>query len=191
MNNHSNNIFRCPWCLTDPLYTRYHDEEWGKFCTDDQRIFEFITLEAAQAGLSWFTILKKREGYRAAFAGFDPAKVAKFTDADVERLVNDAGIVRSRAKIAAAIHNARVFLEVVKERGSFADYLLDFFPDCKPIVNSVKRLEDIPASTPLSERIAKDMKKRGFKFFGPVICYAHLQATGFVNDHLDACGFKV
>jgi len=183
-------IFRCPWCLTDPLYTRYHDDEWGKFCADDQRIFEFITLEAAQAGLSWFTILKKREGYRAAFAGFDPVKVANFTNADIERLVLDAGIVRCRAKIVAAIRNAQVFLEIAKERGSFADYLLDFFPQRKPIVNKVGRLEDIPASTPLSGRIAVDLKKRGLKFFGPTICYAHLQATGFVNDHLDACAFK-
>jgi len=172
------------------LYTRYHDDEWGKFCDDDQRLFEFLTLEASQAGLSWFTILKKRENYRAAFAGFDPEKVARFTAADEARLLNDAGIVRCRAKITASIRNARVFLDVAKERGSFADYLLSFFPNRTPVNNSVTRMEDIPATTPLSTQIAKDLKKRGMKFFGPTICYAFLQATGFVNDHLDACAFK-
>jgi DNA-3-methyladenine glycosylase I len=150
-------------------------------------MFEFLVLESAQAGLSWITILRKRENYRKAFAGFNEKKVAAFTSKDVERLMLDAGIVRNRLKIEAAISNARHFLEIQKEIGSFCDYLRSFLPNGKPIINHWKTLSDIPASTPLSDAVSKDMKKRGFKFFGTTICYAHLQATGCVNDHLMSC----
>ncbi len=183
-------IYRCPWCLRDPLYIQYHDTEWGKLCTDNQRLFEFLVLETSQSGLSWFTILKKRENYRAAFAGFDPHRVANFTDAHIDRLVTNPGIIRSRPKIAAAVNNAQTFLAITREFDTFANYLLTFFPDRKPIHNSVNRLIEIPATTPLSDRIAADLKKRHFKFIGSTICYAHLQATGFINDHLNKCAFK-
>lgn len=180
-------MIRCGWCGEDPLYQEYHDKEWGREVTDDQTMFEFLTLESAQAGLSWITILRKRENYRKAFAGFDVKKVARFTEQDVERLLQDPGIIRNRLKIKAAITNAQLFMEVQKERGSFCNYLRSFLPDGKPVVNYWKNLEEIPASTPLSDAIAKDMKKRGFKFFGTTICYAHLQAVGYVNDHLIHC----
>jgi len=178
---------RCGWCGTDPLYVKYHDEEWGKPVYDDQVLFEFLILEGAQAGLSWITVLKRREGYRKAFAGFDVRKVAAFTDADEERLMNDPGIIRNRLKVKATISNARRFIEIQQEFGSFSDYMWGFFPDKKPIVNKVRSLSDVPARTKLSDAISKDMKKRGFKFFGTTICYAHMQATGMVNDHLDSC----
>lgn len=181
---------RCDWCTGDPLYERYHDEEWGREVTDDGVMFEFLTLESAQAGLSWITILRRRENYRKAFAGFDPRKVAEFSDADVERLLGDSGIIRNRAKIRAAISNAKLFLEVQKEFGSFCGYLRGFLPDGKPVDNHRKSLGEIPASSPLSDAISADMKKRGFKFFGTTICYAHLQAVGFVNDHLEDCAFR-
>jgi DNA-3-methyladenine glycosylase I len=183
----TNNPKRCGWCGTDPLYVAYHDNEWGREVSDDQTMFEFLVLESAQAGLSWITILRKRENYRKAFAGFQAKKVAKFTSKDVERLLLDAGIIRNRLKIEAAISNARHFLDIQKEFGSFCDYLRSFLPNGKPIVNHWKTLAEIPASTPLSDAISKDMKKRGFKFFGTTICYAHLQATGYVNDHLTDC----
>jgi len=183
----TNNPKRCGWCGTDPLYVAYHDNEWGREVNDDQTMFEFLVLESAQAGLSWITILRKRENYRKAFAGFHVKKVAAFTSKDVDRLMLDAGIVRNRLKIEATINNARCFLEVQKEFGSFCDYLRSFLPDGKPIINQWKTLDEIPASTPLSDTISKDMKKRGFKFFGSTICYAHLQATGYVNDHLMDC----
>lgn len=178
---------RCGWCGTDELYVKYHDEEWGRLVTDDKVLFEFLVLESAQAGLSWITILRKREGYRKAFLDFDVEKVARMTDADVERLMSFEGIVRNRLKIASTITNAQHFIEIQKEFGSFYDYTLSFFPDKKPIVNHLKSLSESQASSPESDAMSKDMKKRGFKFFGSTICYAYLQAVGFVNDHLVDC----
>lgn len=178
---------RCHWPGNDPLYIKYHDEEWGKEVHDDQIFFEFIILESAQAGLSWITILRKRENYREAFAGFDPVKIAQFTSADVDRLLQNPGIIRNRLKIQAAISNARHFLTVQKEFGSFDKYLYSFMPDGKPIRNMVRSAADVPARTEISDAISKDMKKRGFKFFGSTICYAHMQATGMVNDHIADC----
>lgn len=180
-------IIRCGWCGTDPLYVKYHDEEWGKPVYDDQTLFEFLILEGAQAGLSWVTILKRRAGYKAAFADFDVQKVAAFTEADEERLMNDPGIIRNRLKVKAAINNARLFIEIQKEYGSFSDFIWGFIPGKKPIVNVVKSLSEVPARTEISDAISKDMKKRGFKFFGTTICYAHMQATGMVNDHITGC----
>ncbi|WP_222535345.1 DNA-3-methyladenine glycosylase I [Pedobacter polysacchareus] len=180
-------IIRCGWCGTDPLYVKYHDEEWGKPVYDDQTLFEFLILEGAQAGLSWITILKRRAGYKAAFADFDVQKVAAFTELDEERLMNDPGIIRNRLKVKAAINNARLFIEIQKEFGSFSDFIWGFIPGKKPIVNVVKSLSDVPARTEISDAISKDMKKRGFKFFGTTICYAHMQATGMVNDHIAGC----
>ena len=178
---------RCGWCGTDRLYVEYHDREWGKLVTDDKTLFEFLVLESAQAGLSWITILRKREGYRKAFCNFDAGKVARMTDDDVERLMHFDGIVKNRLKIKATITNARLFLAVQEEFGSFRDYTLSFFPGGKPITNHFRSLNEIPASSPESDAMSRDMKKRGFKFFGPTICYAHLQASGFVNDHLTGC----
>lgn len=183
----SNEIIRCGWCGNDPLYMAYHDNEWGREVTDDKTMFEFLILESAQAGLSWITILRKRENYRKAFAGFDVQKVAKFTEADMERLVQDEGIIRNRLKIKATVTNAQSFIEVQKEFGSFCNYLKSFFPEGKAIVNHWKTLAEVPASTPISDAISKDMKKRGFKFFGTTICYAHLQAVGYINDHIVDC----
>ena len=178
---------RCGWCGTDELYVKYHDEEWGKLVTDDKILFEFLVLEGAQAGLSWITVLRKREGYRKAFHNFDVEKVAQMTDKDVERLTQFDGIVKNRLKIKSTISNAKLFIELQKEFGSFYNYTLSFFPNKKPIVNNLKSLSEIPVSSPESDTMSKDMKKRGFKFFGTTICYAHLQATGFVNDHLTDC----
>ena len=178
---------RCGWCGTDGLYVKYHDEEWGRPVTDDGKLFEFLVLESAQAGLSWITILRKREGYRKAFCNVDAGKVARMTDDDVERLMHFDGIVKNRLKIKATITNARLFLAVQEEFGSFRDYTLSFFPGGKPITNHFRSLNESPASSPESDAMSRDMKKRGFKFFGPTICYAHLQASGFVNDHLTGC----
>jgi DNA-3-methyladenine glycosylase I len=178
---------RCPWCGTDPLYVKYHDGEWGREVTDDHTMFEFLVLESAQAGLSWITILRRRENYRKAFAGFDARAVAGFTGEDVERLMQDPGIIRNRLKIKAAISNAAHFLEVQSEFGSFCSYLKSFLPGGKPVINRWKTMAEVPASTPVSDSISKDMKKRGFKFFGTTICYAHLQAVGCVNDHITDC----
>ncbi|MDR1201791.1 MAG: DNA-3-methyladenine glycosylase I [Tannerellaceae bacterium] len=183
----NNRIQRCDWSGSDPLYIDYHDNEWGKEVNDDKTMFEFLVLESAQAGLSWITILRKREGYRKAFADFDAEKVSLFTDRDVERLIQNPDIIRNRLKIAATISNAKCFLDVRKEFGSFCVYLKSFLPERKPIINHWKTLREVPASTPLSDAISKDMKKRGFKFFGTTICYAHLQAVGYVNDHLINC----
>ncbi len=180
-------IRRCGWCKSDPIYIKYHDEEWGREVLDDDKMFEFLVLESAQAGLSWITILKRRDGYRNAFADFDATKVAQFTPDDVERLMLDAGIIRNRNKIQSTISNARYFLDVQKEFGSFCNYLRSFLPNGKPVINNWKTLDEIPPSTPLSDAISKDMKKRGFKFFGTTICYAHLQAVGYINDHLVDC----
>lgn len=181
---------RCGWCGTDELYVKYHDEEWGKWVTNDKILFEFLVLESAQAGLSWITVLRKREGYRKAFYNFNVERVAQMTDADVERLMNFDGIVKNRLKIASTITNARLFIQVQKEFGSFYNYTLSFFPNKTPIVNNLKSLQEVPASSPESDAMSKDMKKRGFKFFGTTICYAYLQACGFVNDHLMDCLFR-
>ncbi|QEC54175.1 DNA-3-methyladenine glycosylase I [Anseongella ginsenosidimutans] len=180
-------LIRCSWCLGAPEYIRYHDEEWGRPVYDDRKLFEFLVLESAQAGLSWLTILRKREGYRKAFAGFEPVKVARFTEKDAERLLQDPGIIRNRQKIVAAIGNARIFLDIQKEFGSFSDFIWGYLPDRKPIVNSWNEQGGPPARTELSDRISADLKKRGFKFFGSTICYAHMQATGMVNDHREDC----
>ena len=181
------NVKRCRWAGTDELYIKYHDEEWGKEVHDDHTLFEFLILESAQAGLSWITILRRREGYRKAFANFDVEKVAAFTDEDVERLMHDEGIIRNRLKILTSISNAKLFIGIQKEFGSFDKYLYSFMPDGKPINNTSGIT---PASTQISDAISKDMKKRGFKFFGTTICYAHMQATGMVNDHIPECAFK-
>lgn len=178
---------RCGWCGTDELYVQYHDNEWGKLVTDDQTLFEFLVLESAQAGLSWITILRKREGYRKAFYDFDAERVAQMTDEDVERLMLFDGIVKNRLKIKSTITNAKLFLAIQKEFGSFYNYTLSFFPDGKPIINNARSLQDVRASSAESDAMSKDMKKRGFKFFGTTICYAHLQAAGFINDHLTEC----
>jgi DNA-3-methyladenine glycosylase I len=165
---------------------RYHDEEWGVPRFDDAGQFEFLTLEAAQAGLSWSTILNKRESYRRCFAGFAPEQVVRFTPADVERLMGDSGIVRNRRKIESAISNARLFLEIVAKHGSFCAWFWDFV-DGKPVQNAWKTMAEVPPTSPLSDKIAKAMKKMGFKFMGSTILYAHMQATGMVNDHLTSC----
>lgn len=178
---------RCGWCGTDELYVNYHDKEWGRLVTDDDTLFEFLVLESAQAGLSWITILRKGEGYRKAFCNFDAGRVAQMTDEDVERLMRFDGIVRNRLKIKSTIINARLFLAIQKEFGSFYNYTLSFFPDRKPIVHTFNSLSEIPVSSPESDAMSRDMKKRGFKFFGTTICYAHLQASGFINDHLAGC----
>lgn len=178
---------RCGWCGDEPLYIEYHDMEWGREVVDDKTMFEFLVLESAQAGLSWITILRKRDNYREAFADFDVEKVAGFTEKDVERLMQNTGIIRNRLKIKATITNAQHYIKVQKEFGSFCNYLRSFLPDGKPIVNHFNTLAEVPASTPVSDAISKDMKKRGFKFFGSTICYAHLQAVGYVNDHLVDC----
>lgn len=178
---------RCGWCKNDLLYIKYHDEEWGKPVYDDQKLFEFLILEGAQAGLSWITVLRRRDGYRNAFANFDVHKVAAFTTVDTERLMNDTSIIRNRLKINSAITNARLFIAIQKESGSFSAYIRSFLPDGKTIVNQFKTLAEVPARTEISDAISKDMKKRGFKFFGTTICYAYMQATGMVNDHLQDC----
>jgi DNA-3-methyladenine glycosylase I len=177
---------RCPWCGSDPLYIYYHDHEWGVPLHDERRLFEMLTLEGAQAGLSWLTILRKREGYRRAFAGFDPQVVAGFGDADVARLLADPGIVRNRLKIASTISNARAVLEVQARYGSLDAFLWSFV-DGVPMRNSWRSMAEIPASTPLSDSMSKELKRRGFRFVGSTICYAHMQATGMVNDHLVGC----
>nr|WP_202966537.1 DNA-3-methyladenine glycosylase I [Isoalcanivorax pacificus] len=179
-------IEACPWCGDDPLYRRYHDEEWGVPVHDDQVLFEYLTLEGAQAGLSWITVLRKRERYREVFAGFDPVKVARFTPAKQEKLLQDPGIVRNRLKVESTVSNAKAFLAVQKEFGSFDRYLWGFV-DGKPVVNRPRGRGDVPAVTPLAERISKDLKKRGFRFVGPTIIYAYLQAVGVVNDHMIQC----
>ena len=182
-----NSLNRCPLCGADPLYMEYHDKEWGRLVTDDHTLFEFLTLESAQAGLAWITILRKREGYRQAFHDFDVVKVAAMTEDDVDRLMKFEGIVRNRRKIQSAISNARLFIGIQKEFGSFFAYLRSFFHGDFPIVNHSKSMEELPVTSPESDAIAKDMRRRGFKFFGSTICYAHLQATGFVDDHLVDC----
>lgn len=178
---------RCPWCGTDPLYVRYHDEEWGvPVVDDDVKHFEFLVLEAAQAGLSWITVLRKRERYREVFAGFDAEAVSRFGEDDIARLLIDPGIVRNRQKVQAAVRNAGRLLDLAAEQGSFSRYLWSFV-DGRPIVNRWERPDQIPAQTPVAVAIAKDLKRRGFSFVGPTVIYAHLQAAGLVNDHLVSC----
>jgi len=177
---------RCEWCGSNPLYIKYHDEEWGVPVHDDQKHFEFLVLESAQAGLSWLTILKRRENYRKAYANFDIEKVAGFDSEKVEELITNAGIIRNRRKIESSVGNAKLFIEIQKEFGSFDTYFRSFIQG-SAIINSFKNLSEIPAHTTESEAIAKDMKKRGFKFLGPTIVYAHMQAAGLVNDHLVDC----
>ena len=180
---------RCAWSTNNPLMIEYHDTEWGVPLHDDRKLFEFLILEGMQAGLSWNTILNKRENFRKAFANFDPVKVARFGQRDVTRLLKDAGIIRNRLKIAAAINNAQRFLEVQKEFGSFDAYIWRFVAG-RPIKNAFKTLKEIPAKTLLSDAISKDLIQRGFKFVGSTIVYAHMQATGMVNDHTIDC-FRV
>lgn len=181
------NLNRCPWVdLTKPDYVVYHDEEWGVPVHDDRKLFEFLTLEAAQAGLSWYTILRKRANYRKAFADFDAQKVARFTQAKIEKLLLDPGIVRNRLKVEAAVNNARQFLKVQEDFGTFDAYIWRFV-NGKPIVNKWNTLKDFPAKTTVSDTISKDLKKRGFRFVGSTIIYAHMQATGMVNDHTINC----
>ncbi len=177
---------RCPWAGTDPLYVAYHDEEWGVPSRDDRHLFEMLILEGAQAGLSWITILRKREGYRKAFAGFDARKVARFGPTDVERLLGDASIVRNRLKVESAIDSARAFLALQREAGSFSSWLWAHV-DGRPIVSGFREMREVPAKTPLAEKLSKDLRKRGFRFVGPTIVYAYLQAVGVVNDHLASC----
>jgi DNA-3-methyladenine glycosylase I len=177
---------RCSWCLKFDDYIRYHDNEWGKPVHDDRIHFEFLILEGAQAGLSWSTILKKREGYRKNFADFDPVKVAKFTPARVEKILKDPAIIRNRLKVNAAINNAKRFLEVQKEFGSFDKYIWSFVGG-KPIINKRKTTKQVPATTKESDALSKDLIKRGFKFVGSTVIYAHMQACGLVNDHVVDC----
>jgi len=177
---------RCGWCGNDPLYVEYHDQEWGVPVYDDQTLFEFLILEGAQAGLSWSTILKKREGYRLAFDGFDVEKVARYDGIKISALLTDPGIVRNQLKIGSAVTNAQAFLKIRDEWSSFSDYIWSFV-DGRPIQNAWRSLAEIPAKPPLAETISKDLKKRGFRFVGPTIIYAHMQATGMVNDHLMDC----
>ncbi len=177
---------RCDWADGHALLEAYHDEEWGVPEHDDRALFEKLILDGAQAGLSWLTILKRREGYRRAFEGFDPERIARYGERDVERLLADPGIIRNRQKVRSAVSNARAFLELVEETGSFSDYLWGFV-DGEPIINHYRRHDDIPATTPISERLSKDLKRRGFSFVGPTIVYAYMQAIGMVNDHVVDC----
>jgi DNA-3-methyladenine glycosylase I len=177
---------RCEWSNSSEIYQQYHDVEWGVPVYDDRKLFEFLILESAQAGLSWITILKRREGYRNAFANFDPEIVAQFDEQKIEELMQDTAIIRNRLKIISAINNAKAFLKIQSEFGSFSNYIWGYM-DGKPLVNHFEKLSEIPAKTELSEKIAKDMKKRGFSFLGPTVVYAHMQATGMVNDHLVSC----
>jgi DNA-3-methyladenine glycosylase I len=178
---------RCLWVdLTKPDYVEYHDKEWGVPVHDDWTMFEFLILEAAQAGLSWYTVLRKREAYRKAFGQFDPKRVARYGKRELASLLNNPGIIRNKQKIVAAINNAQRFLEVQAEFGSFDKYIWGFV-DGKPIVNKLRRLEDYPATSAESDALSKDLKQRGFKFVGSTICYAHMQATGMINDHIVAC----
>lgn len=177
---------RCTWCEKDDLYRDYHDNEWGKPIYDDDKLFEFLILETFQAGLSWYTILAKRENFRKAFDNFDYKKIAQYNETKVETLLQNEGIIRNKLKVRATISNAIAFMEVQKEFGSFSKYIWNFV-DGKPIDNKPKTLKDVPATTPLSDTISKDLKKRGFKFVGSTVIYAQMQATGMVNDHVMNC----
>lgn len=187
MPQKNSDVCRCPWLDTSKHdYVEYHDNEWGVPIHDDKTMFEFLVLESAQAGLSWYTILKKRAGYRQLFANFDVNKVAKFTSDDVERLMKDASIVRNRLKIEAAINNAKRFIEIQHEFGSFCEFVWSYV-DNKTIVNNIETIEDYVATSAISDKLAKDLKKRGFKFLGSTTLYSHLQATGLINDHANNC----
>lgn len=177
---------RCEWCGDDQLYIEYHDTEWGVPVYDDKTLFEFLTLETFQAGLSWITVLRKRENFRMAFDQFNYQKIAQYDDNKYHKLMQDAGIIRNKLKIKATITNAQAFMEVQKEFGSFSKYIWGFIKE-KPIKNSYKSMADLPANTPLSDAVSKDLKKRGFKFVGTTVVYAHMQATGMVNDHVTGC----
>lgn len=177
---------RCPWAGTDPLYVTYHDDEWAVPAHDDQKLFEMLILEGAQAGLSWITVLRKRENYRRAFSTFDPQRVARYDTKKVERLLMNEGIIRNRLKVGSAVKNAKAFLSVQAEFGSFDRYIWAFV-DGRPIENAWERLQDVPARTDTSDAMSKDLKRRGFSFVGSTICYAFMQATGMVNDHLVSC----
>jgi DNA-3-methyladenine glycosylase I len=181
-----NNHKRCPWCEGDGLYKQYHDKEWGVPIFDDLKLFEFLTLETFQAGLSWITILRKREHFRKAFDQFDYKKVARYGDEKINALLNNQSIIRNKQKIKAAVNNAQRFIGIRQEHGTFSQYIWDFAGG-KPLQNSFKTLEEIPAKTALSERISKSLKQNGFQFVGPTVVYAHMQATGMVNDHLVGC----
>ena len=177
---------RCSWCGNLPIYQDYHDNEWGRPVHDDQKLFEMLILEGAQAGLSWITVLKKREAYRKAFDNFDPNKVVLYDDAKIQELMANEGIIRNRLKINAAIINAKLFLEVAEKHGSFDKFIWSYV-DYKPITNCLENIEDLPATTPLSDKISKDLKKMGFKFVGSTIIYSFMQAVGMVNDHIADC----
>jgi DNA-3-methyladenine glycosylase I len=183
------NKTRCAWCEKDDLYRNYHDKEWGKPVYDDQMLFEFLILETFQAGLSWYTVLAKRDNFRKAFAYFDYKMVAEFNEDKIQELLLDVGIIRNQLKIRAAVSNAIAFMKVQEEFGSFSKYIWNF-TNGKPIDNNPKTIKHIPASTPLSDAISKDLKKRGFKFVGTTVVYAHMQATGMVNDHVEDCWIK-
>jgi DNA-3-methyladenine glycosylase I len=185
MTNTSNEN-RCPWCLGSDLYVAYHDNEWGVPCHDEQTLFEFLILEGAQAGLSWITVLRKRENYRRAFDSFDAEKIARYGERDIERLLGDAGIIRNRAKINAAIGNAQATCALHKAGGSL-DELFWKHVDGKPVINHWSRLDQLPVHTPAAEALSKELKQRGFRFVGPTVIYSHMQATGMVNDHLVSC----
>ncbi len=176
----------CPWATKTDIERHYHDTEWGRPQFDDRKLFEFVVLESGQAGLSWLTILRRRDGYRQRFADFDPIRVAAMTPAEVDDALTDTGIIRNRGKVEAAIGNARVFCELQARHGSFANYIWAYV-DGRPLVNHWEQPGQVPATTPLSELISKDLRKQGFRFFGSTICYAHMQATGMVNDHLIHC----
>ena len=180
------NLQRCSWCLGDPLYIKYHDLEWGNPVYEDQKLFGFLILETFQAGLSWITILRKRENFREAFDNFDYLKVASYNTEKLELLMQNKGIIRNRLKIYAAMNNAQAFLEVIRQEKSFSNYIWQFV-EGKPIQNQYRSIDEIPAYTPLAEKISKDLKQRGFKFVGPTVIYAHMQATGMVNDHVMSC----
>jgi DNA-3-methyladenine glycosylase I len=177
---------RCGWCLSSELYRKYHDEEWGKPVYDDATLFEFLLLETFQAGLSWITILNKRETFRLAFDGFDYKKIALYSEAKIQELLQDQGIIRNKLKVYSAVTNAQNFMKIQEEFGSFSKYIWDFV-DGKPIVNNLKSLSEAQATTTISDKISKDLKKRGFKFVGSTVMYAHMQATGMVDDHVADC----
>lgn len=182
----TSNPTRCHWCLGKPAYEQYHDEEWGVPVYEDQKQFEFLVLESAQAGLSWWTILQRREGYRDAFAGFDVSKVAKFDETDIDRLMQNSGIIRNRAKIHSAINNAKRFIEIQQEFGTFSNYIWSFVGS-SPVHMKCRSITEVRATSPESDALAQDMKKRGFKFLGSTVLHAHMQATGLFNEHVEGC----
>lgn len=177
---------RCSWCHGDSLYEEYHDSEWGVPLYDDQKLFEFLVLEGAQAGLAWITVLRKREGYRKAFDGFDPEKIARYSEKRIDKLLQNPGIIRNRLKVKSAVQNARAYLDLREAGKSFSDFLWQFV-DGVPVQNRWRSMKEVPATTPVSDRLSRELKKKGFNFVGSTICYAHMQATGMVNDHIVSC----